>query len=220
MSSDRPGCVGRRPYRAPSQFQATAARASSSQIGSKNFSRSSSRDAPVTTSQASSVIRLISSNFVNISQLVVEPWGHDADVTGAVLRRIRVADIRDSALYYLRFIGPDPVVVCSEGARPRRVYPDADQPRYAALIRDPSQQRRGRPGLPESHYRAVAVAYLELYESGVTHGILAELGRRFAAPHQTVRDWVARARSLGYLTPGKPGRSGATPGPRLYSLPE
>jgi hypothetical protein len=158
--------------------------------------------------------------LVNVGQLTVEPLGHGSEVTGTVLRKVKVAKIRDSALRHLRFIGFDPVVHFSADSRPLRVYPDVDKPRYAALIAEPSRKRRGRPGLPESRYREVALAYLELYNSGLRRGIHGELMRRYSAPYQTVRDWVARARKLGYLTPGQPGRAGAEPGPRLSDLPD
>jgi hypothetical protein len=36
-------------------------------------------------------------------------------------------------------------------------------------------------------------------------------------PWQTARDWINRARELGYLTRGKPGRAGAKPGPHLIA---
>ena len=37
----------------------------------------------------------------------------------------------------------------------------------------------------------------------------------FDRPEATIRDWIAVARSRGYLAPTKPGRRGAAPGPNL-----
>lgn len=40
-------------------------------------------------------------------------------------------------------------------------------------------------------------------------------GRQLAVAAPGLRDWVAAARERGYLSPARPGRRGAAPGPRL-----
>lgn len=75
------------------------------------------------------------------------------------------------------------------------------------------QTRRGRPPLPADLLERVARAYLE--EAAEGPGLLRRLSGRFARPEATVRDWIAAARTAGYLTPARHGRRGAGPGPRL-----
>ena len=77
-----------------------------------------------------------------------------------------------------------------------------------------SDLRRGRPSLPDEHFENVAHMYLEQQRKG-TRRILLRLGEALGVERDTARDWVHRARVLGFLTPGQPGRGGAEPGPRL-----
>jgi hypothetical protein len=74
-------------------------------------------------------------------------------------------------------------------------------------------QRRGRPPLADDLLEHVARAYLEEAPAGT--GLTRRLAERFGRPEPTVRDWVAAARERGYLSPARPGRRGAAPGPRL-----
>jgi hypothetical protein len=74
-------------------------------------------------------------------------------------------------------------------------------------------QRRGRPPLADDLLEQVARAYLEEAPAGT--GLTRRLAERFGRPEPTVRDWVAAARERGYLSPARPGRRGAAPGPRL-----
>jgi hypothetical protein len=74
-------------------------------------------------------------------------------------------------------------------------------------------QRRGRPRLADDLLEQVARAYLE--EAPAGSGLTRRLAERFGRPEPTVRDWVAAARERGYLSPARPGRRGAAPGPRL-----
>lgn len=75
------------------------------------------------------------------------------------------------------------------------------------------QTRRGRPPLPDDLLEQVAHAYLQ--ESAAGPGLLRRLSGRFERPEATIRDWIAAARTAGYLTPARHGRRGAGPGPRL-----
>ena len=82
-------------------------------------------------------------------------------------------------------------------------------------------QRASRPPVrqgrkyPDSHYRDIAILYLDLLNHGHAHRILHELAQQLGIRRETARDWVHRARELGYLTGSHHGRAGALPGPRL-----
>lgn len=84
----------------------------------------------------------------------------------------------------------------------------------------PESFRPGRGGYPTDVYEWVATQYLDLLRAG-SRSVLAELARRaserFGRPVSvsTARDWVHRARELGFLTKGSRGRAQAEPGPRL-----
>ncbi len=84
----------------------------------------------------------------------------------------------------------------------------------------PGSFRPGRGGYPTDVYEWVALEYLALLRAG-SRSVLAELARRaskrFGRPVSisTARDWVHRARELGFLTTGRWGRAQAEPGPRL-----
>ncbi|MGK2955390.1 MAG: hypothetical protein ACSLFI_06955 [Solirubrobacterales bacterium] len=85
--------------------------------------------------------------------------------------------------------------------------------RSAAEVDSSSPPKRGRPPLTDDLLQAVANAYLDEVPAGP--GLHARLSERFDRPESTVRDWVLRARQAGYLSAGRSGRRGATPGPRL-----
>jgi hypothetical protein len=159
--------------------------------------------------------------LLDVQRLTVEAWKHEGEVTGRVLRRVRPAHVREEALARLRFIGTAPdVYFGGPDERPVRVFPpDEREARTGLVAAADAPRKRGRPGLATSHYRGIALEYLQLYESGSSAPV-REIAERRGVPWQTVRDWVARARKLGYLTHGKQGRSGADPGPRLLREPD
>jgi hypothetical protein len=74
---------------------------------------------------------------------------------------------------------------------------------------------RSRPRLPKAHYRRIAVVYLQHLHSGLTRGILQRIAADEGVSVATARDWVRRARELKFLSPGRQGTAGATPGERL-----
>lgn len=63
----------------------------------------------------------------------------------------------------------------------------------------------------------VARAYLRETEGGRPPGAMRRLADEFDRPEETVRSWVSRARTLGWLGPTSPGRRGAEPGLRLVA---
>jgi hypothetical protein len=81
------------------------------------------------------------------------------------------------------------------------------------------QPRRGRPALADAHLARIARAYLRKQADGYSRGILLALAEEEGRPRDTIRDWVAKARRRGFLSPGTQGRAGALPGPRLQELP-
>ena len=70
---------------------------------------------------------------------------------------------------------------------------------------------------PDDHYHDVAILYLELLRQGQGQKILVTLAALLGISRQTARNWVHRARQLGYLAQGTRGRAGATPGPKLHT---
>ncbi|WP_225840298.1 hypothetical protein [Streptomyces sp. NK08204] len=76
-------------------------------------------------------------------------------------------------------------------------------------------QRRGRQALPDDLLKKVAEAYLRETAHGRPPGAVKRLAAEFDRPEETVRSWIARARSRGWLGPSRQGRRGAEPGPRL-----
>lgn len=90
--------------------------------------------------------------------------------------------------------------------------------RIAELVKASKRKnpKRGRAGYPETHYQRIALLYLDLLNKGMTKGILREIARREKRQPETIRDWIHRARQLGFLSPGTPGAAGAEPGPRLF----
>jgi hypothetical protein len=83
-----------------------------------------------------------------------------------------------------------------------------------ARARQPPQRQGSR--YPDSHYRDVAILYLNLLNAGHGRRILQQLAQQLNTRRETARDWVHRARELGYLTNSHQGRPGALPGPRLH----
>jgi hypothetical protein len=89
--------------------------------------------------------------------------------------------------------------------------------RLAELARG-AELRKGRKGYPADHYRRIAFEYLDLQSQGVGRGIQRRLAEQQDPQRQwqTIRDWLAKATELGFLTKGTPGRAGREPGPNLY----
>lgn len=93
--------------------------------------------------------------------------------------------------------------------RALRATSPEDEPRPA-----PARPKRGRPPMEDSHYREIALLYLEAMRADPRRPIewiAAEKGHASS----TVRGWVSEARKRGFLSPGQRGKGGALPGPRL-----
>ena len=151
-----------------------------------------------------------------VGELTVEHFPLDAksvraEVTGTVMRRLRLADMRDDA--------------CA-GLEGHKLFAEVgwhvtpEQREQAVGAAEETKRKRGRPGYPPEHYERIALRYLELLAQG-KRNVLKELANEESerlkriVPRETVRDWVRKATKEGYLAPGKPGRADARPGPKL-----
>lgn len=132
------------------------------------------------------------------------------EVTGAVVQRLPLARIRDTARAWLE---PQELIADVLAAR----WPiSPEQKRWARRVTAEASKplRRGRGGYPPEHYMRIAIRAVKLFEDG-RRDVLARLSQEENKPYQTVRDWISRARSLGFLEPTKQGRSDFRPGPNL-----
>ncbi len=138
------------------------------------------------------------------------------EVTSTVLHRIRVALVRDRALELIRD-QPRMLGIASRAGFP--VQPE-DETHAAAIAERAGAPKRGRPPLhPPSHYARIAQAAIALYLTR-RRGIRAELAKQEGVDEATIRDWLRRARELGYLAKAQPGSADFRPGPNLTASPE
>jgi hypothetical protein len=151
---------------------------------------------------------------LEIRLLTVQPWKHAAEVTGRVLRAIKPGALISELTALLRFIGDEPVADWRGG--PLRLFPPEEQNWRRKMVAASSPRSRGRPGRPDVFFRDIAVEYLELSQAG-HRAPNKTLAARHGVQPKAVRDWIARARALGYLGPGRQGKSGAAPGHRLIT---
>jgi hypothetical protein len=93
--------------------------------------------------------------------------------------------------------------------------PPADQQQLLADAVKRTRSSTRRRKYPDDHYRDVALLYLQLLGQGQTSTPIAHLAKKLGVTTPTARNWVHRARQLGYLTQGSRGKPGAQPGPRL-----
>jgi hypothetical protein len=139
------------------------------------------------------------------------------EVTGNALRRLPIATIRDRANAQLRQ-RPDYLDALDIFGR---VTPaERQRARRAAVAAKKLPLTRGRKGYPEAHYRRIALRAVEIFDpdrkDGGRRDVLNALAEEEKKPYSTVRDWISRARGLGYLVPAKQGRTDFRPGPNLY----
>jgi hypothetical protein len=132
------------------------------------------------------------------------------EVDARVLRLVRPAEILARARIELE-IESDLV----ERGYLRLTQEELEDLRAAATMwtRDGGHARS--PRLGADFYEKFARRYLDLYEAGWSKGILRELARDLGLPEKGMSDRVSHCRDLQFLGPGKQGRAGAEPGPRL-----
>ena len=73
---------------------------------------------------------------------------------------------------------------------------------------------RGRPRLGDEHWRRFALDAIRLDAEG-RRPLRQELSNLYSRDENTIRDWLHRARSEGWLAPATPGQRGVFPGPKL-----
>lgn len=148
-------------------------------------------------------------------------------LTSADLRAVKIGDLQREARYWLLNAAATAEVT-------EQMAPGLHDPqRLAALRRGArlaqTKPRRGRIGYEDTHFRRVALDYLQMYAKTGGRGINGRLAAMYSEKHpetwkglapETVRDWVATARRKGYLTKAVPGRGGAEPGPNLFPREE
>ena len=150
-----------------------------------------------------------------VRRLALEPWDQDGpEVSSDVTHRLRVALLRDRALDSLRR-EPESLQVAE-----RFGMKVTAKDRHTAVdlaAKATGQTRKGRPPLfgPE-HYADLARECIALYRQG-HRGIRATIAKERNVSEATVRDWVRRARELGYLAESKHGKADYRPGPNLTS---
>jgi hypothetical protein len=136
------------------------------------------------------------------------------DVTGSVLRGLHPNKIRERALVGLQEKGIAHEAMNRAGWNlPPKEF---DQVRRLAEAARELPLNRGRHGYPADHYRRIAIAYIDEVKAHGGRGVLGRLASAENVSRATIRDWVKRARELGFLAPTKQGRAEATPGPNLY----
>jgi hypothetical protein len=148
-----------------------------------------------------------------VRRLAIEPWQDQGpEVTSEVTHRVRVALVRDRALVQLR-LEPQLLQLAEIGAQVRVTA--ADQLAADELAAKAGSRKRGRPPLfgPE-HYAGIARDCIALFRQG-HRGIRATLARERSVSEATVRDWIKRARELGFLSESKHGKADYRPGPNL-----
>lgn len=128
------------------------------------------------------------------------PESTASGITGSVLRKIQIGEI----LHLVRAS----ITLASQGTAA-----EEDAPHGAG-----SARTGGRAKLSQELLRNVAVAYLAETAPGQPPGAVKRMAREFGRPEETIRSWIARSRSAGWLGPSVKGRAGAEPGPHLRDL--
>ena len=131
----------------------------------------------------------------------LRPLEHEnAVVNGTVLRAVRTEELIARARAQLMDM---PEVHDAAAQLGLQVVTDEEKAlaESAAALASDHERELGRTGYPESHYRHVALDYLELYHEGrgMTRGIRQELAGRYGVSDKTVGDWIHRAHELGFL---------------------
>jgi hypothetical protein len=131
-----------------------------------------------------------------------------AEVTSVVVHGLQVARLRDRVAAYLA-IAAEPIALFVGTSKAKR--------RGRQVARAAKQTRRvGRRGKGEAFYRGIALEALELYDEGKgSRTVLSDLAAKHGRGYSTMRDWIAKARDLGFLAPAQKGRQQWLAGPAL-----
>lgn len=134
------------------------------------------------------------------------------EVTGAILRDLRLGEIRDRALIRLRERGTNLAAMSFVPESWRTAAREAGEKAGRGRI---AVGPRG--AYPAEHYWHIAERYLALVATGrrdVLNALSEEESKRLGEPigRERIRDWVRKATRLGFLAPGQPGTVGRRPG--------
>lgn len=131
-----------------------------------------------------------------------------AEVTSVVVHGLQVARLRDRVAAYLA-IAAEPVALLVGTPKAKR--------RGRQIARAAKQARRvGRRGKGEAFYRRIALEALKLYDEGKgSRTVISDLAAGHGRGYSTIRDWIAKARELGFLAPARKGHQQWLPGPAL-----
>ena len=159
---------------------------------------------------------------LTVEELTLEPeHPGQGEVTPALLRAVSLALIVARAQAALRS-APESVELADElGISQASDVARREAERAAKIALSVGRKKGGRPSYPDSHYEWLARQYLALYDAGVGRGIRNQLAHLASErlgrpiPTNTIRDWIRRARELGFLEGATQGRAGARPGPNL-----
>lgn len=138
-----------------------------------------------------------------ITRLEVRRPGDSTGVTSSLLRKIPVGEI----------LAAVQTEIAAELMR-RGGEGEAFSATLTLMNTEPARTS-GRAPLSPQLLREVALAYIAENGPGKGPGAMTRLAEKFDKPEETVRRWVKRARSDGWLGPGAKGRAGAEPGPKL-----
>lgn len=148
------------------------------------------------------------------------------EVTSAALRRIPLGEIKKCIIAELR-VNP---ALADGGALFRQLYRGSGDHASAALLArldeaegqayqrvaslHGSEPHRGRRGYTDEFWRGVAEWYLETLTREPRRPVEA-MATEHDASTATIRTWIRKARTEGWLTEGQQGRAGAEPGWKL-----
>lgn len=142
-------------------------------------------------------------------------------VTGALLRKIPMGHLLTRVRKTLLLLPEGPPDEPERIAQGRRHLRELAATLEATARDRAVKRRRGPQRYGDDHYRAVALAYIDIVnEAGTAKGVLKKVGQRLHCSPSTAGDWVVEARRRGFLAPTTPGRAEASPGPRLWKSDE
>lgn len=175
------------------------------------------------------VLRAVAGGTPVMSRITVEHLTDPArEVTGAIIRAIKFASIRNDAFVRLRqratsLATLQQLPTTSPWIRPSDVEAAQSAAAHAgrgALATGP------HGGYSVEHYRHIARRYIHLVVADgrrdVLNALCEEEAVRLGQPIQKerMRSWVRKATKMGFLSPGQRGKSGRKPGPNLYKKEE